>query len=186
DSPGTHYGIFSNRNSAEQSRSRPDRRSPFHQRQLTIPIGFALRPATTIGCPGIAIVNEGHTVADKNIVFHGHSFTDKGVTGDFAARPNPGVFLDLDERADPGFVANLTTVKIDESKDTNIAPQLHIWRDELVSRSSVAHTATGPTCTALRAGAVLGMAVRSRLRAKLTGAPFALSEAEAASRIVTS
>jgi hypothetical protein len=66
---------------------------------------------------------------DKDVVFHGHTFTNKSVTRNFAACADSGVFLDLDKRSDFGFVANLTAIEIDKTKDAHIASELYVWRD---------------------------------------------------------
>jgi hypothetical protein len=68
-------------------------------------------------------------VTDENIILDRHPFTNKSVTRDLAPGADPGVLLNLDETTDPGFVANLTAVEINETKDTDIATQLHVWRD---------------------------------------------------------
>jgi hypothetical protein len=44
------------------------------------------------------------------------------VSRNFAARADSGVLLDLDKRSNLGLVANLTTIKVDETKDAHIAP----------------------------------------------------------------
>jgi hypothetical protein len=53
------------------------------------------------------------------------------VAGNLAPAADFGAFLDFNERADFHIVANLTSVKIGETEDADIPPQLHIRRNPL-------------------------------------------------------
>lgn len=76
------------------------------------------------------IIDESDAVADEDFVFDRHSFADKTVAGDFTVATDARVLLNLNERTNPGAVADLTTVKVDEVMDNNVAAELDIGRDD--------------------------------------------------------
>jgi hypothetical protein len=82
-----------------------------------------------VGRAWIQVIDEGHVMANKDLVFNYHTFADKGVARNFAALADPGALLDFDEGADLGIIANLTSVKVCEPKDSNVLPQLYVGSD---------------------------------------------------------
>src|SRR5262249_24701785 len=83
-------------------------------RALHLPIGFSLQISIWSRGTRITVVDEGHSMADKNVVFNHYAFTDKSVTGDFAALADAGIFLNFHERADLRFITDLAAIEIDE------------------------------------------------------------------------
>jgi hypothetical protein len=55
-------------------------------------------------------------MAVKHFGFNIDAFADERVTGNFAASAHDGIFLDFDEGANFSFVADRTTVKVDEGE----------------------------------------------------------------------
>ena len=68
-------------------------------------------------------------MADKDVVLNNHTFTDESVAGNFAIASHDGPFLDFNERADLCALANLTTIKIDEVVDDDVAAELDVRSD---------------------------------------------------------
>jgi hypothetical protein len=59
-------------------------------------------------------------MSDENIVFNGNTFAEETMTGNLAAFSDAGILLDLNEGPDPCFISNLTSVQIDELRETDI------------------------------------------------------------------
>src|SRR5256885_1162489 len=68
-------------------------------------------------------------MADKDVVLNNDAFTDESVAGNFAVASDESAFLDFNERADLRALANLTTIKIDEVVDDDIAAELDVRSD---------------------------------------------------------
>jgi hypothetical protein len=69
---------------------------------------------------------------DEHVVLDEDALTNECVTGYLAAFSNDRVFLDLDERPNLGLVADLTTIKIDELGQSNIAANADILSDAVI------------------------------------------------------
>ena len=93
------------------------------------------RLSVGIGRPGVGVVNERHTMPDKNVVFNYYTLTDEGVAGDLAPLANRGVFLNFHKRTDLCLVTNFAAIKIDELRKLNALPQLDIRCNAEVIRS---------------------------------------------------
>src|SRR5262245_62098596 len=116
----------------EDGRPGPDRGSSPHQRGLDHPVlrglGFPRRRRR----PRIGVVDEGHAVADEDLVLDRHALADEGVARNLASPAHPRIFLDFDERPDLGFVADLAAVQVDERRELNAGPELDVRRDTAV------------------------------------------------------
>ena len=106
-----------------------------------MPVGFGLQLAFRIRRAGITIVDECDVVPNENAFFNGNAFANECMAGDFAPRPDTCAFLDFNERTDLRFIADLAAVKIDESAEANIAPELYVGRYQLI-RNSISIRAT--------------------------------------------
>jgi hypothetical protein len=80
-------------------------------------------------------------MADEAVVFDGDALADKRVRADFAAGADVRVFLDLDECADFCFVADRTTIEVDEGEDSRVLAQSNVRGNSLVRRS-VGHSSS--------------------------------------------
>ena len=110
DAAGADDGILSNRHFCQDRAPGADRSSLLYQGLLDLPIALGLElPGAGCGSRK-SIVNKGHVVADKDVIFDGHAFAHKSVTGNLAAAANYRVLLDFDESADLGVVANVAAV----------------------------------------------------------------------------
>src|SRR6478609_446607 len=118
----THDCVFFDGDPAKQIYTRSDRGAALDQGYFATPIVFSLQLAVAVGCAWIAIVDERDAVPDKDVVFQDHAFTNKRVTRNLTARADSRVFLDFDKRSYLGFVANLTTIEVDETKNAHVAP----------------------------------------------------------------
>ena len=80
---------------------------------------------------------------DKDFSFDDHAFANESVARNLAAFANPGSFLNLDEGANFRLIADLATVKIYESLNSDVSAELNIRRYQLMlmHRPSAAHTA---------------------------------------------
>src|SRR6476659_3583094 len=107
-----------------------------------MPVGFGLQLAFRIRRAGITIVDECDVVPNENAFFNGDAFANECMAGDFAPRPDTCAFLDLNERTDLRFIANLAPVKINESADPNIAPELYVGGYQLIRNSISIHATT--------------------------------------------
>ena len=84
----------------------------FNDGRLTSPIRVGLEFAAGRRRSGIAIVNEGDSVADENLRFNDYAFTDEGVTRNLATLADFGPLLNFDKGANFRVVANLAAVEI--------------------------------------------------------------------------
>src|SRR3954447_1753116 len=107
-----------------------------------MPVGFALQLAFRIRRAGITIVDKCDVVPNENAFFNNHAFANECVAGDFAPRPDTRAFLDFNERTDFRFIADLAPVKINESADLNIAPELYVRGYQLMRNSILIHATT--------------------------------------------
>jgi hypothetical protein len=78
-------------------------------------------------------VDEHYAVSDEDVVFDNYAFTDEGVAGDLAAFAHRRVLLDLHKGSDFRFVANLTSIKVDELGKLDVSSKLYVRRDAYVS-----------------------------------------------------
>src|ERR1700730_4743825 len=101
-------------------------------------VAIPIRPALESSGGGrrarISVINKINAVADEYFGFDGYAFADERVTGNLAARSNRCPFLHLYERSDPGLVSDLAPVKVNESVNADITPQLYVRGDELMKR----------------------------------------------------
>src|SRR6202042_2240222 len=81
----------------------------------------------------VPVIYKGYAVPHENLRLDGDSFTNKGMALYLATRPYFYPLLYLDECSDPCFVTYLAAVKIHKIPNTNIAPQLYIRSNLLVS-----------------------------------------------------
>ncbi len=68
-------------------------------------------------------------MADEDVVFNSYTFTDESVAGNFAVASHDSAFLDFNERSNFGAFADLTTIKVDEVVDDDIAAELDVRSD---------------------------------------------------------
>src|SRR5580704_19432265 len=69
--------VFANGDPGQNGSAGTDRRTLLHQSWFDMPIFFGLQPAIGSRCPRIAVVDEGHAVANENVVLDSDAFTDK-------------------------------------------------------------------------------------------------------------
>jgi len=134
--------------------------------------------------PWIPVINKSHAVPHKNFRLDGHAFADKGVARYFAALANLRAFLHFNEWADLCFIADLAAIQIYERVNPDITPKLYIWRDDLVRVWFATHLANASASRSSSALAGPGASAAPFELENVTGAPFILREAEAASRIL--
>ena len=84
---------------------------PFDEGALHTPV--LLGRERTIGSCGVgpAVVDQGDTVSDEDVVFHGYAFAGEGAAGDLAAISELHIFSNLYECVDFRSIANFTTIK---------------------------------------------------------------------------
>ena len=132
-----------------------------------------------------AIVDEDDAMSNENLGLDCDTLASKGMTRNLTTLANLGALLDFNEGSYPRVIANFAAVEIDEAADTDIAPQLHIRRNQLRKGRSAAHAAVDRLDIAGTDGTDLDPEAAPLAFGKVTGAPLAFSEAEAASRIRT-
>ena len=114
DAAGAYDCAGADGDAAEDSGVGADGSALFDHRRDYRPVFFGLKPAGFAGGPGVAVVDEHHTVADKNPVFDGHALADKGVAGYFAVLADEGLFLDFHKRTNPGAVIDPAAIEVDK------------------------------------------------------------------------
>src|SRR5437660_10601973 len=77
-------------------------------------------------------------MTNENVVLNVHALADERVAGNLAAAPDPRILLNLDEGPDFGFVANFTTVEVNEFGELYLFSALDCRAD----RSVLAHSAS--------------------------------------------
>jgi hypothetical protein len=178
--------IFADGHSAEHGGTRADRRTSPNEGSLAAPIGVRLEPSPGSSSPWTAVIDEGNAVPDKDLGFDRYAFADKRMARDLAAFAYFCALLNFDERPDPSLSANLAAVEIHKAVNPNIAPEFYIRCDELNKRRPTPHAATERVGIATMDDAGSAGDTIPCDREKVTGAPFALSEVEAASRTLIS
>src|SRR5207253_1383563 len=73
-----------------------------------------------------------------HVVLNVHALADERVAGNLAAAPDPRILLNLDEGPDFGFVANFTTVEVNEFGELYVFSEL----DGRGDRNELAHSAS--------------------------------------------
>lgn len=132
------------------------------------------------------VINKSDTMPNENLGFDRNPLTNGGTTRDFASLADFRAFWDFDKGSYPRVVANFAPVEIDETVDANIASQFHIRCNEPgKGRAAAAHAAADRLDIARTDGTGPDPEADPRPFGKVTGAPFVLSDAEAASRIRT-
>src|SRR5450755_2313374 len=106
-----------------------DRCALAHGGRFDFPICLGLKFTFRGRRPRIAVVDKRHTVADENVIFDVHAFTNKGVAGNLAAPPNARIFLNFHEGAYFGFVADFTSIHVDELGELDVFPKLDVGDD---------------------------------------------------------
>ena len=97
--------------------------------RLHFPICFGLEfPIGTRGAR-IGVVGKHDPVADEDVVFNRDAFTDEGVARNLASATDLRVLLDLDKCANLRLVSDLTTIEVDEFRETNVLAQFHVVRN---------------------------------------------------------
>ena len=129
---GANERALANGDVGENGHARSERCALADAGLFYFPVRFSLYGAVFIGGAGIAVIDEHHPVANKNVVFDGHAFADKGVAGNFAVLADSGVFLDLNESTDLGAIADFASVQIDELRKLYIFAELHARGDTQV------------------------------------------------------
>src|ERR1039457_3081920 len=112
--------VFANRCVGKDGHARADGSALSDDRALDLPISFCLENAVGTCGTGVAVVDEHHPVAYKNVVLDRHALADKGVTGDLAHFADAGVLLDFDKGTNLCLVADLATVQVDKLREANI------------------------------------------------------------------
>jgi hypothetical protein len=121
-----------------------------------MPVGFGLELAVRSRRAWIAIIDKRNIVPNENAFFDCDAFTDKAVTGDFATRTDLCAFLDFDESANFRFVTDLASVEVHKPTDPNIAAELYIGRDKLMSDAFLSHVRKPPRTKEPKAGSITG------------------------------
>src|SRR5437867_11781122 len=63
-------------------------------------------------------------MTNEHVVLNVHALADERVDGNLAAAPDPRILLNLDEGRDFGFVANFTTVEVNEFGELYVFSEL--------------------------------------------------------------
>ena len=82
-------------------------------------------------------------MSDEYLGLDGHAFADEGMARDLATSANSRALLNLDKRADLCLVPNFAAIKVDESKDLDVATEPDVWRDSLIIGRLTVHRRTG-------------------------------------------
>ena len=131
----------------------------------------------------IAVVDKSYSVTHEDFGFNCHTLANEGVTANLATIADTRALLNFNECADLRFVADLAAVQVHERENLHIPSQFDVGRNALEVRKLVIHREIDSACTnSLRSNEGIG----SYGRANVTGAPRSSSDAEAASRILTS
>jgi hypothetical protein len=69
---------------------------------------------------------------DKGIVFNDNALADEAITRNPAMLSHAGILLNLDLGAYLCSLADGASVEVDELRQLNIVPQLHIFRDAVI------------------------------------------------------
>src|SRR5262245_26362808 len=109
---------------------------------LPVRLGLGLAVARS---PRVEVVDEHHSVTDKDFVFNRYAFTDERVARDLAPGADGSVFLDLDKAPDARLVADSAAVQIHEAVNGDVTTQPDVGRDaNAVGRVvSFVHRTTG-------------------------------------------
>ena len=75
-------------------------------------------------------------MSDEDAFLDRYALTNECVAGNLAVVPHFRVFLNLHESADLRFVADFTTVQVDELRQLDILAELYVGRDALTVRPS--------------------------------------------------
>ena len=117
----TDNGILTNAGVGEDRGSGSDRCSFLHDRALHLPVGLGLQFPFLGSRAWIAVVDEGDAMPDEHVVFDRYTLTDEGVARYLASSADGCIFLNLDKSPYLGFIADLTTVEIDELGELHIS-----------------------------------------------------------------
>jgi len=124
-----YNGVLPNADVGENRGSGANRCSLLDYGLLDLPVGFGLQIPVGGSGPRIAVVDEHNAVADEDVILDRDAFADESVARDLAAFTDSCILLDLDKRANLRFIADLTTVQVDELGELDVSPKLHVRRD---------------------------------------------------------
>ena len=111
---GTYYRILADGDVAKDRCSGADGGPFFHQGRLYPLVGFGLEISIAISSSWVFVVDEGHMVADKNVVVYRDSLANEGVAGNLAIFPDASILLNLYEGSEFGIVSDATPVEVDK------------------------------------------------------------------------
>jgi hypothetical protein len=129
---GSHNGVFADCGIGKDRRTRTHGCSLLDYGPLDFPVGLGLQIPVSRSCPRIAVVDEHHAVADEDVVLNHDALTNKRMTRDLAPLANGCVLRDFNEGADLRFIADFTSVKVDELGELDVSSKLYVWRDAYV------------------------------------------------------
>src|SRR5215203_315213 len=120
------------RHIGKDGRARSDRGAFLDHGRFHFPIVRRLQITSRRRRPRVGVVDKDHTVSNEHVIFNRHAFTNKRVTRDFAALTNAGALLNFNKGADFRFVANLTTVEVDEFGKPDVFPEFYVGSNAVV------------------------------------------------------
>src|SRR5271170_3854365 len=91
-----------------------------------MPILLGLQASFRGCCTRIRIIDEHNAMADEDVVFNLHTLANEGVTRYLAAPADSGVLLNFNERPYLGFVADFTSVQVDELRELDPLAKLYV------------------------------------------------------------
>src|SRR5262245_49258925 len=97
-----------------------------HHSGFDLPILLRLNLARWSGGSGVGIVDKGHVVSDKHMVFNYHTFANERMAGNLAPFPDLRVLLNFNKSANLRLITDLATIKIDEPGKLDVLPQPHV------------------------------------------------------------
>jgi len=91
-----------------------------------MPVCIRLNTAILIGRSWKAIVNEGHVVPDKNIVFDVHTLANEAMAGNLAILTDCRTLLDLHKSTNLAAIVDAAAVCVHEIENLDILPNFHV------------------------------------------------------------
>src|SRR3989338_3772796 len=115
---GTDHSALANGYAAHDDCTAPDGCTSADPAGNQFPVICVLQ-ATVRRSAGVAVIDEQHAMADKNLIFHRDPFTNKRMGGDFAPTADDGIFLYFHKSTYRRFITDRAAVQIYEFRVVN-------------------------------------------------------------------
>src|ERR1022692_2609492 len=128
--PCANQGALADLYAAEDDCAAADRRPAPHDGSFQPPVTRGLQRSVVVGGAWTAVVDEDHTVSNKDLVLERDARADEAVAGDLAAVADENVPLDFHERTDTRVRADHAAVKVDERTEGDACPHADVRADD--------------------------------------------------------